>query len=143
MAPMQIALMVLGILGATVVIWIPLARKLKRMPGELQRELDAAGQKAVRGPEGATYRGSSTGFSKVKGLGVAALTPTQLIFRPIMGKRIDVPLDQVIGVREDKWFLRSYAGGRMHLILTLKSGAEVGFFFADHSTWMALVRPAA
>lgn len=76
-------------------------------------------------------------------MGVAGLTPTQLIFRPVLGKKIEVPLDQVTGLREDKWFLRSYTGGRMHLILTLKSGAEIGFFFADHPTWMALVRPAA
>ena len=146
MTPVQIVLLVAGILVvvalAQAAVWIPITRKLNRMTEELRRELEASGQTPTRGPERSTYRGSTTG-TKVKGLGAAALTKTRLMFRPFMGRPVEVMLDQVVSVREDKWFLGSYSSGRMHLILKTKSGEEIGFMFRDHAGWMALFRAIA
>ena len=40
----------------------------------LRRDLESSGQSLRKGPERATYRGVSAELSKVKGLGVAALS---------------------------------------------------------------------
>jgi hypothetical protein len=52
---------------------------------------------------------------------------------------VEVPLDRIIGVRENLWFLRSATAGRQHLILQLKDGGEVGFIVPNHLTWMATI----
>jgi hypothetical protein len=147
MSPMEIVLLVLGIvvpLGVILALaFLIIGRKIEQMRGVLRRELEASGQTPVRGPDRAGYQGASAGYTIVKGAGVAALTATQLVFRPVIGRPIDVPLDQITGVRDDKWFLGSYKSGRMHTILKLRSGAEVGFMFQDHEGWMAAFRAIA
>jgi hypothetical protein len=144
MSPAEIVLMVIGILVFNVlifaVIWIPISRRLKSMPVEMRAALDATGEKIERGPERTTYRGASADYTKVKGLGVVALTARNLVYRPILGKQIAIPLDQLVSLRQDKWFLRSYTGGRLHTILKLRSGTEVGFFFTDSSAWLAALQ---
>ena len=133
-----------GILLLQALIWIPiivhLKRKSARLRTSLGEELAATGERATRGPESAVYRGATTGYPMVKGNGVVVLTDRRLIFRKLVGAGLEVPLDRVVGVREDKWFLGGYRSGRMHLILQTKDGAEVGFIFADHPAWMAAVR---
>ena len=63
-----------------------------------------------------------------------------LVFRKVIGGRVDVPLDQVVAVRQDKWFMKNYRGGREHLILKTRSGIEVGFFVHDLPAWMTRLR---
>ena len=141
MAPVKVVLLVLGILTAQVLIWIPIILWMKRRSAQLvaslRDELVGAGESPSRGPEAAVYRGGTHGYSKVKGNGVIALTARRLVFRKLVGAGLEVPLDQVTGLREDKWFLRAYRGGRLHLILQMKGGGEVGFMVADHAGWMA------
>ena len=138
-----VILLVVGILAVQALIWIPiiiaLKRKSARLHASLRDEL-AAGERAARGPESAVYRGATAGFPMVKGNGVAVLTDRRLIFRKLVGAGLEVPLDRVAGVREDTWFLGGYRNGRMHLILRMQDGNEVGFMFADHPGWMASVR---
>jgi hypothetical protein len=74
---------------------------------------------------------------------VIVLTDRHLRFRKLTGGRVEVPLDRVVGVREDKWFRGAYRSGRPNLILQLRDGAEVGFMVADHAGWMAALREAA
>ena len=140
MTPLQIGLMVLGNLAIVALALIAVRSVLKRVPGKLRTELEASGQKLVRGPEEASYQGATAEYGRVRGNGAAALTETQLVFRPLIGKRIEVPLDQLTAVREDKWFMRGYRSGRLHLILKTKSGTEVAFMFQDHAGWMATFR---
>lgn len=132
--------LVVGILVANAILWVGVALVLRRaMAGKraaLTAELAAANEPMLRGPESAVYRGSTHG-SIVKGNGVAALTATRLVFRPLIGRPIDVARDQIAAIREDKWFLRAYTGGRLHTILKLKDGSEIGFFFTDPAAWRA------
>jgi hypothetical protein len=107
----------------------------------LQAELASGSDAVIRAPEPAVYRGASAGRSKVKGSGVAALTATRLLFRPILGKPIEIARSEIQELREDKWFLRSYTGGRLHTILKLNDGSEVGFFFSDPAAWAAALKP--
>ena len=148
MTPTQIVLLVVGILALQLLFWIPFGiwmnRKSKRLRAALQDEIAASGERAIRGPESALYCGATSVYPMVKGNGVAALTDRRLIFRKLIGAGVEVPLDRVVGVREDKWFLSGYRNGRMHLILRTRdgaeAGAEVGFMFADHPGWMTTVR---
>jgi hypothetical protein len=144
MTPTQIVLLVGGILAAQLLFWIPFAiwlrRKSARLTAALRDELSAAGEHATRGPEPAVYRGATAGYPLVNGNGVAVLTDRRLVFRKLIGAGLEVPLERVVGVREDKWFLVGYRNGQMHLILRTSDGNEVGFMFADHPGWMTTVR---
>lgn len=130
--------LVSAILSMLALSWV--ARKSGRLVVSLQAELATAGETAMRGPEPALYRGASGIRSRVKGNGAIVLTERRVLFRKLFGADIEVPLAQLIGVKEDKWFLRAYTGGRLHMILQLKGGDEVGFMVSDHAGWMAVMR---
>jgi hypothetical protein len=138
----EIVLLVVGILLAQVLLWIPilywLKRRLLRVAAALIEEVAAAGERVVRGPDPGLYRGGSGGRSRVKGNGVAVLTDRRLVFRKAIGAAVDVPVADIVAVREAKWFLRSYVG-KMHVVLTLRDGAEVGFILHEHAAWMDLL----
>lgn len=135
---------VLGVLAIQAAIWIPLLgwmrRRSARLVAALNEELAASGEPPIRGPESALYRGSSGSHSRVKGNGVLALTSRRLIFHKLVGQPVEVPLDQIVGLREDKWFLGAYRSGRPHVILQLREGGEVGFMVRDHTGWMEAMR---
>jgi hypothetical protein len=141
MTPVQVVLLVFGILvlvaGVQAAIWIPILRKLRRMPGELSAELTHSGERVVLGPDRAVYRGSDDrNYSIVKGNGVVALTDKRIVFRKAIGKPLEVPISAIEGIRESPTFLRSWANGRQHLILKLRSGGEVGFFVPSNREWI-------
>jgi hypothetical protein len=145
MSPLAIVLMVVGILvgvaAVNLAVWLPILRKLRRLP-ELMRE-ELAGEKIAVGPERAVYRGATSTYGRVKGLGVAALTERRLAFRKAIGKPVDVPVDQIVGVREDRVFLRSVTAGRRHVIVKLSDGTEVGYYFASPEQWLGALRLVA
>jgi hypothetical protein len=62
MSPAQVVLLVVGIVTLVALIqaavWIPIARKLRRMPAMLRDELAASGERVIRAPEKGVYRGS-------------------------------------------------------------------------------------
>src|SRR5262245_27071074 len=102
-----VVLLVVGILALQMLIWTPIIVALKRKSARLHASLRdeiPAGERAARGPESAVYRGATAGFPMVKGNGVALLTDRRLVFRKLVGAGLEVPLDRVAGVREDKWF---------------------------------------
>ncbi len=147
MSPLAVVLMVAGILvgvaAINLAIWIPILRKLRRMPAALRAELEAAGETIVLGPEPAIYSGATAIYSRVKGNGVVALTDKRLAFRKAIGASLDIPVDQIQGVREDRVFLRSRAGGRRHVIAVLREGVEVGFFVRANESWLGALRGVA
>ncbi len=131
----------LGLLQAA--IWLPIVRRLRRLPGRLQAELASSGETVLRGPERGTYRGSTApGYPRAAGTGVVALTDRRLAFRPIVGRAIDVPTSHIEGIRLEKWFLGSMRAGSVHVVLQLRDGGEVGFLVADPGAWSAALRPA-
>src|SRR5438552_2314547 len=84
--PLMIVLLVLGILGLQVLLWVPLVlwmrKKSARLLEALREELAAGGERAIRGPEPAFYGGASgVGYPEVKGNGVIVLTDRRLAFR--------------------------------------------------------------
>ncbi len=138
--------MVVGILGLQVLIWIPvlmwIRRKSANMITELSRELAVAGEHAVLGPVHGSYRGATagSGFPFAKGNAIVALTHRRLFIRRLVGDVIEIPVADIVGVRDDKWFLRSYVGNRATVIIKLSSGAEVGILVNDHAAWMTALK---
>jgi hypothetical protein len=145
MSPLAVVLMVVGILvlvGAiNLIVWLPIVRRMRRMPDELVAELAASGERIVRGPERVSYSGSTQ--SRVKGLSIAALTERRLIIRKAIGKPVEVAVADIAGVRTDKWFLGSRTGGRTHVIVKTKAGDEYGMLVADPEAWLAALTPKA
>ena len=137
-----VVVLVVAIVAANAVIWVAvlawLRGRLRRTDAEL-RALVKGEERFLVEPSVGNYRGASARFGKVKGTGVAALTDRRVLCAKAVGALIDVPLTDVVGVREDNWFLRSY-NGRPHVILKLRDGVEVGFQVGDHARWMEILR---
>lgn len=149
MSPLSTVLLIAGILAAHAAVLIPLVRwarrKMRETEAGLRRELESTGERVLLAPAPAVYRGASSGspYPKAKGNGVAALTERRLVIRRLVGKGIEIPVSGIVGVREDVWFRRAYAGGQPHVIVKTSTGAEVGLFVDQHAAWMQALRDLA
>jgi len=127
-----------GVGGIQAVIWIPLVRKLQRMPDALRTEL--GGERLLFGPERASFAGATAEYGRVGGIGVLALTERRLAFRRAVGNKVvDVPADHILAVTEAHRWMGRRVGGRTFLILKLASGAQLGFIVADHAGCKAAI----
>jgi hypothetical protein len=135
-----VVVLVLGILVALALIWIPIIAWLRRRSVAVAEQLTAelAGETVLRAPEKGSYRGATVpGYPVVKNAGLIALTPRRLIFRTLTGKSIEVPVDTITGVREATVFKGSVVGGQTHLIVATAEG-EIGFYvFSGIGEWVA------
>ncbi len=59
----------------------------------------------------------------------------RLIFVTLTGKLIDIPVADIVGLREAKVFKSSVRGGPSHLIVRLRSG-EVAFYVLSNADWI-------
>ncbi len=108
-----------------------------------REELAAAigDEQVLLGPAPANYRGSTGGYSKVKGNGTLALTPTRLLFRKVVGGPVDVELDAVTGVTRAKAFAGSVVGGHEHLVVHTTNG-DPAWYVPDLEQWQAAIETA-
>lgn len=149
MTPLQIVLLVLGILGLQLAIWLPLLWWLKRVTArrldELRGELAATGERVLLGPEAAIYRGAShgSGHPRARGNGVVALTERRLVVRRLFGAAIEVPAGDITGVRTSQRFNGAWTGGRLHVIVKTRADAELGLFVKDTEAWVAALQQLA
>lgn len=140
---MSVALMVLlSVLVLAVVqaaIWTPLLRSWRRQSNRFASDFavqaDMTGERIVKGPEPAVYRGGTGPYSKVKGNGTMILTDRRIVFRKLTGGLVEVPRSKVIGIRQTKGFNGSRVGGTTHLVVATSDPAEVGFFVEDMAPW--------
>jgi len=136
----QIVWLVIGILVLEALIWIPLLvwlrRRSARLAESIKESIAQSGERSVMEPQSALYRGGTGRFGFVKSNAVIALTDRRIIFQGVLGKMVEIPLADVAEVSENKWFLRSYRSGRMHLILHLRDGSLAGFIVDNHDAWM-------
>jgi len=149
MTPLQIVLLVLGILGFNAVLWLIVLRWLKqataRQLAALHKELTSTGERVLLGPEPAIYRGASagSGYPRTKGNGVVALTERRLIVHKLVGVSLELPTADLRGVRTDKWFQGAWTGGRLHVIVKTKTDAELGLFVKDTDAWVSALQKLA
>jgi hypothetical protein len=137
-----IALLILGIAAVQALIWIPIIVWWRRRARAAKEKLAVAieSETRIRPPEKGLYRGATApGYPVVNNNGTIALTARLLIFITLTGKLIDIPVAEIIGVREAKVFKTAVRGGRSHLIVKLPSG-EVAFYVASNADWIAAIR---
>jgi hypothetical protein len=143
---LEIVLLVVGILAVQVILWSVALRWVRRaavrIAEEMRQAIAGSGERLVRGPEQALYRGASGRFPRAKGNMVIAMTDRRLVCRRLVGAEFAVPLDEIAEVREARWFLRA-SQGRMHVVMKLKDGVEVGFMTPAHTEWMDALRARA
>ena len=140
-----IGLLVLGIAAVQALIWIPIIVWWRRRARAAKARLAVAieSETQIRPPEKGLYRGATApGYPGVNNNGTIALTARRLVFITLTGKLIDIPVTEIVGVREDKVFKASVRGGRTHLIVELRSG-ELGFYVASNPEWIAAIRSLA
>ena len=149
MTGLQVVLLVVGILAVQVMIWVPVVlwirRRTARVEEGLRGELAASGERVRLGPVAASYRGATpgSGLPAVKGNAVAALPDRRLIVRRLVGEAIELAVAEIASVRDDRWFLGSYRGGRPVVIVKTRADAELGVMVAEHEAWMSALRPPA
>ena len=112
-----------------------LARRWRRLKGELARELQACGEAVLIAPEAGSFRGAKEGYGRVKCNGVICATERRVIFQRLIGSRIEIALPEVVGIREARWFLQSCRVGWLHLIFITRNGNEIGFYVRDNARW--------
>jgi hypothetical protein len=136
-----VVVLVVAIVAANAILWVALLAwlrgRLRRSDAEL-RALVQGDERFLVEPSVGNYRGATARFGKVKGTGVVALTDRRVLCAKAVGALIDVPLADVVDVREDKWFLRSY-NGVPHVILRLRDGVELGLQVRDRARWIELL----
>jgi hypothetical protein len=142
-----VAMLVIGIAAIQAMIWIPVIVWWRRRWRIATAKLAAviASERSIRQPEKGVYRGSTAaGYPVVNNNGTIALTERRLIFITLTGKMIDIPVSEIVGVREAKVFKASVRGGRSHLVVRIRSG-EVAFYLASNADWIntitALITP--
>jgi len=144
---LQVLFLVAGILLLQLLLWIPvlfwMRRRSAAFTSKLCAEIEAAGERVVLGPHSGVYRGGTGPFPRVKGNGVVALGDRHLWIRKLIGRGLEVPVEEIVRVREARWFLRSLAGNQMHVIVELRSGNEIGFFVRQREEWVSTLRSIA
>jgi len=140
-----VVILVLGIAAINAVIWIPVILWFRRRTRNAYATLadSIEGETVLRPPEKGNYRGATAaGVPMVNNNAVIALTNRRLVCITVTGKTIEIPTTTITGAREAKVFKSSVAGGRMHLVVAVRSG-EVGFFVSDNACWLRAIRDAS
>lgn len=135
-----IAAVAVPLLVAGTVLTVVLKRKSRAAEAELGAEL--AAEPAALGPEKGIYRGSTGSYPKVVGNGTIALTERRILFRKTVGRGIDVPLSDVVGVSTAPTFNRSRVGGQTHLVVHTHHG-DVAYFVSDMAVWVRAISQRA
>jgi hypothetical protein len=133
-----VALLVLGIAAVQALIWIPIILRWRRKARAASAKLAAAieSETIIRLPEKGVYRGATApGYPVVNNNGTIALTERRLSFITVTGNLIEIPVAEILGVRDAKVFKTSVRGGRSHLIVQLRSG-EVAYYVASNADWI-------
>ncbi|OBK38364.1 hypothetical protein A5658_26435 [Mycobacterium sp. 1245111.1] len=136
-----VTLLILGIAAVQALIWIPIIvwwrRRARAAKARLLVAIDS--ETPIRPPEKGIYRGATApGYPGLNNNGTIALTARRLVFITLTGKLIDIPVADIVGVREAKVFKSSVRGGRSHLIVRLPAG-EVAFYVASNADWIAAI----
>jgi hypothetical protein len=131
-----------AILALAALLVASLLRWLTRMATRNRTRLDdvLSVEPAVRGPERASYRGSTGGYSRVSATGLIALTERTLLFRKTTGGAVDVPLAAISGVRLSRQFTRRRFGPLL-LVVQAHLG-EVVYLVSDPEGWRDAIRRA-
>lgn len=123
------------ILAAVIVVTRRVGAGAEARADDLRADVERRGEGWVIPLQGAVCRRGRRARPGDKGGGVLGLTGRRVVFEPISGERLSVPLARVTAARLGGG--RSGSGGRPRLLLTLDDGDEVGFVVGDGAEWAA------
>jgi hypothetical protein len=140
----QVALILLAVVAVQALVWIPILRwakkKRARILAELREELASSGERVDRGPEPVRYSGATAVYSGVSNTAIAALTDRRLVIHALMGRRVELPVTKITGVREEKMFRGQVHGGSVHVVIATSDPAEIGLRVTDTAGWVSALR---
>lgn len=127
------------VIGPIIALVVFVRRELAAVR-EHMRSVLQPGETILLGPDTVFYVGASAELGRARDNAVAVLTDHRLTVAKLVGERIELPVAELTGVREDTWFLSSATSGRMHVIVGFGEGRELGFIASDHAAWMQALR---
>ncbi|MBE0529003.1 MAG: hypothetical protein IH629_07360, partial [Thermoleophilia bacterium] len=134
-------LVVAGVMAATLVVAVIAMRRVgSRAEGRadgLRDEAERLGEEWLIPLSGAEHQGARQPYVRGKGRGVLGLTDRRLVFLPIAGDRLGVPLARVTAARMEDRRRDAAATHRHRVVVVLDDGAEVGFLVDDPGEWEA------
>lgn len=137
---MDVFLLVIGINAVIwILIFIGFRFQRAKIEQKLREDVSLTGEYLVLGPQNGYYAKTKS-IANVKSMGVMALTNKRLIFRVLFGMGFDIPVEDIAGISEAKWFQGMYHNGREFLILKLRDGSEIGFQMKNQPEWAEQIR---
>jgi len=106
----------------------------KRKIAGLFQELKLSGETFIITPEFASFRGATSTYGRIKCDGIIGLTDSKLVFVPLVGKKIEIALENINTVTEEKTFLGSCRAGMPFLVLH-GIDMDIGFYVKDNVKW--------
>jgi hypothetical protein len=138
-SPLIAILVLAGVMAATLVVAAIVLRRVgARAEGRadgLRDEAERLGEEWVVPLAGASHQGSSNPRLRGKGRGVLGLTDRRLVFLPIAGEQLSLPLARVTAARVEERRRDAAATHRHRLVVVLDDGSEAGFLVDDPGGW--------
>jgi len=116
-------------------LYLLIRRKMELACDEIKQLIQLSGEKVLITPESGSFRGATNKLGRIKSDGIIALTSKRLIFKKAFSPRFEIELKEVIEITTDAKFLGAWRAGVIHLVLNLKNGDRVGFYFKDLEKW--------
>ena len=130
-------LVVAGIMALTVAVAMAFMKRTdaraQAAADELRDEVAAAGEEWIVPLRGAGGLGVTPGRGTAHG--VLGLTGRRLVFQPITGDRVNVPVMKLTGARIESRRREALTEHRYHLVLTLDDSSVRQFVVDDPAVW--------
>ena len=130
-------LVVAGIMAVTVAVAMLFMKRTDARAlaaaDELRNDIAAGGEEWIVPLRGAGGLGVTPGRGTAHG--VLGLTGRRLVFQPITGARVNVPVSSVAGARLESRRREALTEHRCHLVLTLDDGSMRQFVVDDPAVW--------
>ena len=130
-------LVVAGIMALTVAVAMAFMKRTdaraQAAADELRDEVEAGDEEWIVPLRGAGGLGVTPGRGTAHG--VLGLTGRRLVFQPITGARVNVPVTSLTGARLESRRREALTEHRHHLVLTLDDGSRREFVVDDPVVW--------
>ena len=135
-----IAILILaGVMAATIIVALIVLRRVgssaEGRADALRAEAERLGEEWVVPLGGATHQGTTQPSARGKGRGVLGLTDRRLVFLPIAGEQLGIPLVRIAAAHIEDRRRDATATHRHRLVFVLDDGAEHRFLVDDAAEW--------